>query len=107
MTSEALNFALAILEGVLLGAFFFGGLWWTIQKAVSSKLPAFWFLGSMIFRMGVVLTGVYFVCHEHLSRIFPCLLGFVIGRLAVGYFVKTMARPTDVREGAAHAPELG
>ena len=111
MRSEVLNLALGILEGILLGVFFYGGLWWTIQKAISSEFTAFWFLGSMILRMGVVLTGVYFVCHENLIRIFPCLLGLFIGRIAVGYFVKVMpkvmAEATDVREGGIHAPDLG
>jgi F1F0 ATPase subunit 2 len=29
--------------GLLLGAIFFGGLWWTVRKGVSSKRPALWF----------------------------------------------------------------
>ena len=29
--------ALALLAGALLGAFFFGGLWWTVHKGVTSE----------------------------------------------------------------------
>ena len=36
--------------GALLGVFFFGGLWWTVQKGVASERPAFWFLGSLLVR---------------------------------------------------------
>jgi len=106
MRSEILSLALAIPEGLLLGVFFFGGLWWTIQKVIPSKNPGLWFLGSVIFRMGTVLCGFYFVSHVQLSRIFPCLLGFVIGRLAVGYLIKSMSQPTALRGGAIHAPDL-
>ena len=45
--------ALALLAGALLGAFFFGGLWWTVQKGVTSERPALWFLGSLLLRTGV------------------------------------------------------
>ena len=31
--------ALAPFVGALLGAFFFGGLWWTVQKGVTSERP--------------------------------------------------------------------
>ena len=38
--SETLALILTLLAGVLLGAIFFGGLWWTIRRSVSSKQPA-------------------------------------------------------------------
>ena len=48
--NEVLTLALALLAGVALGAVFFGGLWWTVRKGVSSKHPALWFLGSLLLR---------------------------------------------------------
>ena len=75
--------ALAFLAGALLGAFFFGGLWWTVRKGVSSESPALWFLGSILFRTGVVLAGIYFVAQAHWSRLVACLLGFMIARVVV------------------------
>ena len=41
----------ALVAGLLLGAIFFGGLWWTVRKGVFSKSPALWFLGSMLLRI--------------------------------------------------------
>ena len=38
--NEVLLLALALSAGVLLGAVFFGGLWWTVRKGVSSEQPA-------------------------------------------------------------------
>ena len=45
--------------GLVLGAVFFGGLWWTVRKGVASPRPALWFVGSMLLRTGVVLAGFY------------------------------------------------
>ena len=37
--NDVLTLALALLVGALLGAFFFGGLWWTVHKGVASERP--------------------------------------------------------------------
>ena len=59
--SPALAVVTGILTGILLGAIFFGGLWWTVRKAVTSGQPALWFFGSVLLRMAVALAGFYFV----------------------------------------------
>ena len=73
----------ACVVGAALGASFFGGLWWTVRKGVSSPQPALWFLGSMLARMSIVLVGFYFISRGHWERLLPCLLGFVMARLVV------------------------
>ena len=50
MTSRPLPWR--FVAGSMLGVLFFGGLWWTVQKGVTSDLPAFWFLGSLLLRTG-------------------------------------------------------
>ena len=62
--NEVLVLAPALAAGLLLGAFFFGGLWWTVIKGVSSPRPALWFFTSMLLRMSVTLAGFYFVGRE-------------------------------------------
>ena len=44
--NELLLLAPALAAGLLLGAFFFGGLWWTVIKGASSQRPALWFFGN-------------------------------------------------------------
>jgi F1F0 ATPase subunit 2 len=81
--NEPLSLAFALAAGVLLGAMFYGGLWWTVRRGVSSKRVALWFLGSLLLRMGVALAGFYFVAGGHWQRLLLCLLGFVMARVAV------------------------
>ena len=87
--NETLSLAPALVTGVLLGVMFFGGLWWTVQKGVSSKQPALWFFGSLLLRMSIALAGFYFVSGGHWLRLLVCLLGFVMARL----IVKRLTRP--------------
>ena len=81
--NETLSLVLALVTGVLLGAIFFGGLWWTVRKCVSSKQPARWVFGSGLLRMSTVVAGFYFVAQGHWDRLLACLLGFVMARVIV------------------------
>jgi F1F0 ATPase subunit 2 len=83
MMNEMLKLVAALASGLLLGAIFFGGLWWTVRRGVTSKRPALWFCGSLLLRTGIVLAGFYFVTGGHWQRLLACLLGFVIARRIV------------------------
>lgn len=103
--NETLSLMLALVAGGLLGAIFFGGLWWTVQKGVSSKQPALWFFGSMLLRMSIALAGFYFVFGGHLERLLLCLLGFVMARLVVTWLTRPSGEnQTRSTQEASHAP---
>jgi F1F0 ATPase subunit 2 len=103
--NEPLSLASALVTGVLLGAIFFGGLWWTVRQGVSSKRVALWFFGSLLLRMGVALAGFYFVAGGHWERLLLCLLGFVMVRVAVTWLTRPPGenQPPQALEGG-HAP---
>ena len=97
--------ALALMAGILLGAIFFGGLWWTVRKGISSKSPALWFLGSRLVRMGIALAGFYFVGRGDWQRLVTCLLGFIIARFIVMRLTRTPIEPPhSPAKEARHAP---
>ena len=102
--NEPFSLVLALITGVVLGAIFFGGLWWTVRKCVSAKQPALWFFGSVLLRMAVVLAGFYFVAHGHWERLLVCLLGFVMARVVVTRLTRAAENPTYWAQEASHAP---
>ncbi len=104
MMSEPLGLMLAWVTGVLLGAMFFGGLWWTIRKSIASQRPALWFVGSLLLRMSIAVTGFHLVSGGHWQRLLVCLLGFVMARVVV----TRLTRISEVRQSrptqeASHA----
>ena len=104
MMIETLTLLLAWVAGVLLGAVFFGGLWWTVRKGLSSKHPALWFLGSLLLRTSITVTGFYFVASGHWERLLVCLLGFIMARLIVAWLTQSSADDqTHSSEEASHA----
>jgi F1F0 ATPase subunit 2 len=95
--NEIIILGAALAAGVLLGAIFFGGLWWTVRKGVTAKSPALWFLGSSLLRMSIILAGFYFVARGDCKKLLLCLVGFLIARVVV-------LRLTRSNKETSHAP---
>lgn len=87
--NEILIYLLVLITGLLLGIFFFGGLWWTTRKGVTSRYPALWFLGSIIVRLGVTVLVLYYISQHHWERILLCLAGFIAARFIVIRYTKS------------------
>ena len=103
--NDFLILALELVAGLLLGAIFFGGLWWTVRKGIASRYAALWFLTSMLTRMGIVLAGFYFVGHGDWRRLASCLLGFIVARFAVMRLTRpSVEQQNSATKEASHAP---
>jgi F1F0 ATPase subunit 2 len=101
--NEAITLVSALGAGGALGTLFFGGLWWTVKKGVSSSSPALWFSGSLLVRISLGLAGFYFVSGGHWQRLLSCSLGFFIARGVVARWAGEDTKRA-LRE-ASHAPE--
>jgi len=101
---ETMTLVLIWVAGGMLGAFFFGGLWWTVQQGLSSNRSALWFLGSLLARTTIVLVGFYFVAHGHWDRLLVCLLGFVVARMIVTRLTRGLEHSVCRVQEPSHAP---
>lgn len=63
--------------GIVLGFFYFGSLWLTVQKLPAVRRPVFLSLSSFFARLTVVIAGFYFVMGSRWERLIICLLGFL------------------------------
>jgi F1F0 ATPase subunit 2 len=102
--TDALSFISSLIAGLLLGAFFFGGLWWTVRKGVKSERVALWFFGSMLLRTGVVMLGFYLLLGDNWQRMLAGLFGFFIARLIVTRLTRVVEQPKPLAQEADHAP---
>jgi F1F0 ATPase subunit 2 len=102
--NDLLSLVPALAAGLLLGAFFFGGLWWTVRKGVSSTRPAFWVFSSLLLRTGMALAGFYWVSDGHWKRLLGCLVGFILARLVITRLTRLSEKPARLAQEAGHAP---
>ena len=80
--------SIVLMAGILIGGFFFGGLWWTIQKSLTSRNPVLWFFGSTLLRLSAALAGFYFIAGKDWRKLLICLLGFVIARFSITWMTR-------------------
>ena len=86
--SNILYMILVFIAGTTLGIFFFGGLWFTVKKSITTKIPAIWFFTSFFLRVSVVLIGFYYILPGGLQHLIICVIGFITARFAVTHLTK-------------------
>jgi F1F0 ATPase subunit 2 len=76
---------LRFLSGILLGFFFYGGLWLTVRRLAATRHPFALTLGSLMLRMGVTLAGFLLVLDGRWQNAAVALAGFTTGRMMLGF----------------------
>ena len=94
---------LSFFAGALLGLLFFGGLWWTVQKSVSSSNPALLFFASLLLRSSVTLAGFYFIALGDWRGLLTALVSFTLTRMIAARLATPTANSASVTMRGKHA----
>jgi F1F0 ATPase subunit 2 len=73
----------AFAGGLLLGGFYFGALWWTVQRITTARSPGLLTLASYLGRTVITLLGFFLISGGQWQRLVACLAGFVAARFAL------------------------
>ena len=93
--NEIIYMALVFTAGLVLGIVFFGGLWLTVKKVVTSKRPALWLTGSFLIRVSITLIGFYYLSQGSWKNLLISVMGFIIARTVVIYLTKSIDEKTS------------
>ncbi len=88
---------LGLAGGLVLGAFFFGGLWLTVRAATSAARPRLLLAGSFVVRFAVLAGGLYLLMLGDWRRLLAALVGLLLARTLLARRVRT---PSAAGEGA-------
>jgi F1F0 ATPase subunit 2 len=94
--NEFLANLLSAIAGGAFGLLFFGGLWWTLRRALSSPRPALWMGASALLRFAIVTAGFIVISAGHWQRLLMCLIGFWVARWLVQRLTADTARPASL-----------
>lgn len=83
MTIDPIAVAAGLAAGLLLGAVFFGGLWWTVRNGLTSARAPLWFAASYALRIALLAGGLYLVAHEHPVRALAAGAGVLFARAII------------------------
>ena len=75
--------------GIVLGLFFYGGLWWTVRRMPHARHPLGLMLASFVIRLAVTVAGFMFLMGGDWRRVVTALLGFTLIRLVLVKKIRT------------------
>jgi F1F0 ATPase subunit 2 len=94
---------LALAAGLVLGAVYFGGLWWTVLRGIGSRHAALWFFVSLLLRTAVAMLGFYLIARGSWERLVVSLAGFVVARFIVIWLTAAVGPRPQSAGGTNHA----
>ena len=74
---------LPLMSGILLGLFYFGGLWWTIGRMGRTENPMSFYLVSLAVRLAILLLSFFFFLNVGVFHLIVAFVGFMIARLSL------------------------
>jgi len=95
--STAVSLLLGLAGGLVLGAFFFGGLWITVRAVTSAARPRLLLAASFALRFVVLAGGLYLLMLGDWRRLLAALVGLLLARTLLARRVRT---PPTVGERA-------
>ncbi|MDW7671748.1 MAG: ATP synthase subunit I [Bacillota bacterium] len=82
--------------GVVLGLVFFGGLYWSVQQLPTVKHPGLLMMASLLVRMAVLLTGLYFLMAGEIKNLLAAVVGVMLMKFVMIARVREKpAAPTE------------
>ena len=103
MKSTVLPLIFAVLAGLGLGFFYFGGLWLTVQRLPTTRYPALLLLSSFMVRVITSVWGFYVVIQGSGARLVAAFLGFVaIRTVLAGRSIYELTEPPTPRRTSVY-----
>ena len=96
--SDGLSYVLSVIAGLALGTFYFGGLWWTVERIARVRNPGLLYMGSLLVRLMVVVGVFYFLTGGRWERLAFCVGGLLVARFAVMGLLKTVGSDEGTSE---------
>ena len=97
----------AIALGLLLGAAYFAGLWWTVARTDRWRRPGRALAISFVLRAAVLLAGLYLLARAGIGPLALGLLGLLLARVALSLVLLSTRRGPAPTDAAAAAPAAG
>ena len=80
--------ATCLILGVALGAAYFGGLWWSVNRGLRAPNPAAWLMTSALLRMALLLGCFRLVLYGGWQDAVACGCGVLLARSAITQIVR-------------------
>lgn len=92
--NEGFGHAISFVAGILIGLYYFGGLWFTVRSLPGSRRPLNLLFWSFLARSFPVFAAMWFAAKLHVMFLFFIVAGFFLVR----FCITRKIRPLTSRE---------
>ena len=78
----------SFIIGIILGLFYFGGLYYTTQKLKNNKSPGSLMIISTVVRMAIIIFGLYYLAKRGINHILIGSFAIILVRIILVIYVK-------------------
>lgn len=103
MTDGPGAWLLAVIGGGAIGALYFGGLWWTVQRVARARHPGLLVAASYLMRTTIAAAALLAVASGEAGRVLAALAGFLLVRAVLVRSVRDARCPAAT--AGTHARE--
>ena len=93
--------ALALAAGAAVGAFYFGGLWMTVQMAMTSRRPVLLTFASFAVRAVVAVAVMVWIGRMHWQLLLAAMVAFVLVRVVLTRKLRPEDEAVAAEDGSA------
>lgn len=89
------DITISFAAGLIIGAAYFAGLWFTVRRLTDTRLAPLWLFVSAIIRLAFLIGALFWVMDGRWERLLAALAGIFVARLVATW----VARAGDASEG--------
>ena len=86
---------ISFAAGLIIGAVYFAGLWFTVRRVTDTGAAPLWLLVSAVVRLAFLVAALFWIMDGRWERLLAALAGVIVARLVATW----MARFNDTAEG--------
>ena|SRR3990167_3756955 len=75
-----IEIALSFASGLLVGAAYFAGLWFTVRRLTGAGLAPVWLFASAIVRLALLIAALFWIVDDSWERLLAALAGIIAAR---------------------------
>lgn len=95
------DLTLSFAAGLLVGAAYFAGLWFTVRRLTGTGLAPLWLFVSAVVRLAVLVGALFWIMDGRGEKLLAALAGVLVARLVATW----TARVSDTPEAKADRPQ--
>ena len=90
---------ISFVAGLIIGAAYFAGLWFTVRRLTDTGLAPLWLFVSAVVRLAFLICALFWIMDGRGDKLLAALAGVIVARLVATWSMRGSNAPTAHKSG--------